>query len=94
METGSNPFFWVDNSTQGYVTSLEHYKLNDIYVEKWHLINAKDIWRPNGPARSYHAKGINATMCDARVAFVSETIDFDIYRGLFEKSGDNLATLP
>ena len=95
MKTGSNPFFWVSRGTQGYVTSHSYSGSGaGGPTEKLHVINMKDNFKSNGPARSYHPKGINTTMCDARVMFVSEKINFEAYRGLFQKTGNNLAKLP
>ncbi len=90
METGTNPFFWVGPETQGYVchgsTRGKDYSP--------HPINIKDSWVPTRFARSYHPKGIHAAMCDGSVAFVSDTMNFENYRGLFAIRGKSLATLP
>ena len=90
METGSNPFLWVAHGSQGYALAERLFASN----VRLYVINMKDNVWPIGPARGYHPNGINIALCDARVAFVSEKINFDTYWGLFGKDGDPLAQLP
>jgi len=56
-------------------------------------------WTPSAEgafagARSKHPGGVNAAMCDASVAYVSDEIDIAIWRGLATRAGGELANLP
>ena len=96
MTTGSNPFFWVNRGSQGYVGTDTVFGSTPSSkpVKQWYVINMKNNFKTNGVARSYHPRGVNVALCDARVTFISEKIDSETYRGLFLKSGNNPAKLP
>ena len=88
--TGSNPFFWVNTWGQGYAISQywtqdRHYPLS---------INTTEREAPSRGVRSGHVRGANAALCDGSVHFVSEKINFDLYSGLFTKSGNEAVKLP
>jgi prepilin-type N-terminal cleavage/methylation domain len=90
-ETGLNPFFWVGQVGQGYVMS-GYMPTPDIY----HLpINTMNPYYGAYGARSAHTGlGCNVAMCDASVHFVSEKIDFNVYEGLFTRSGNEDVKIP
>ena len=92
MRSGSNPFFWVNQGTQGYVC-YRSLNMTTNTAENY-PINSKDRWYPTRTARSYHAKGINVAMFDGSAHFVSETMNFENYQGLFQMRGSSLAKLP
>ncbi len=48
---------------------------------------AKDMTRINQSARSYHPGGVNATMADASVHFLSNTIDQTLYNAMGSRNG-------
>ena len=56
-------------------------------------------WTPSaagafaGP-RSKHLGGVNTSMCDGSVNFVSDDIDITVWRGLATRAGAELAVLP
>ncbi|MDR1383062.1 MAG: DUF1559 domain-containing protein [Planctomycetaceae bacterium] len=87
---GSNPFFWVNHASQGYVVyaepsrnTMENYKINNV--------NAMRFTRG---AKSDHPKGINASLCDGSVHFINENIDFDLYKALFTRAGHEVVKIP
>ncbi|MDO5553011.1 MAG: DUF1559 domain-containing protein [Planctomycetia bacterium] len=74
----SNPFFFVNHSGPGYVTGT--------------LCNNRNL--PLNPicenlagrhARSWHPGGINASMADGSVTFVSNTVNFTVYMATFTR---------
>lgn len=80
-EYGTNPFFWVNLGSQGYVCfeSLNMFTLKDeIYP-----INTKTAWSPLRTARSYHPGGIHVAMFDGSVQFLSEKMDLGAYHVAF-----------
>ena len=90
-KSGANPFFWVNGGTQGYVC---YRSLNVTTNEQNnYLINTKDGWRPTRTARSWHPKGINVTLCDGSVSFVSETMSLEAYIALLSRSGNAITKL-
>jgi prepilin-type processing-associated H-X9-DG protein len=58
-------------------------------------------WRLNAswdrivsPPSSYHPGGINLVLLDGSVRFVSETIDWEVWRAAGTREGDETLTLP
>ncbi|MCL2622571.1 MAG: DUF1559 domain-containing protein [Planctomycetaceae bacterium] len=81
---GSNPFFWVNTWGQGYAicqywAQERHYPLS---------INTIEREAPSRGVRSGHLRGANGAMCDGSVHFINGKINFEIYSGLFTKSGN------
>ena len=88
---GANPFFWVNHASQGYVVYDDGFKGGD----SAYPCNAKEEARwPYRGSRSDHNAGINVTMCDGSVHFISEKIAFDVYKGLFTRSGSEDVRVP
>jgi len=78
---GANQFFWVHHTSQGYVTGAEHNGSprppNDT---QW-----------NGrAAHSDHPGGVQVVFCDGHVVFVSDHVDYKIYRSAFTRSGEDI----
>lgn len=78
---GTNPFFWMNLGSQGYVCLHSRNMLTD--QEVTYPINSKIEWSPLRTARSYHPRGINVAMFDGSVHFVSEKIDPGIHNAAF-----------
>jgi prepilin-type N-terminal cleavage/methylation domain-containing protein/prepilin-type processing-associated H-X9-DG protein len=58
-------------------------------------------WRPNGdwwqlvtPASSWHANGVNVTMSDGSVRFISSTVDMNVWTAAGSREGGEALTLP
>jgi len=87
---GSNPFFWVNHGSQGYVIYAEtNYGADGDY-----RINDKNVLHATRGAKSDHPKGVNTVLCDGSVHFVGNTIDFNVYKGLFTRAGGEDVRLP
>jgi len=77
-DKGSNPFLWVHHPSQGYACS------ND---------GASILSPPNSTvyntraAAGSHPAGLQAAMGDGRVVWVSNSIDFTMYKNTFTKGG-------
>ncbi|MEZ6123321.1 MAG: DUF1559 domain-containing protein [Planctomycetaceae bacterium] len=78
---GANPFFFVHHTSEGYVTCCEH----DGTLSP---PNA-NIFNDRG-SNSAHEGGVFAAMSDGAVRFVTENIDFGIYRALFTIRGNEV----
>ena len=92
-DTGTNPFLWVNRATQGYAC----FKGTNVHTGVGNVpypINVKNNWIPTRFARGYHPKGINVSLGDGSTHFLSETMDFDTYKTLFERDGDKIVKLP
>jgi len=74
---GTNPFFWVNLGSQGYICFRSLNMLTDEHVD--YPINSKIEWSPLRTARSYHPGGINVAMFDGSVQFISEKMDYEPY---------------
>lgn len=79
---GSNPFFFVHHTSEGYVSACEH----DGSPRPPNCT----IW--NGRAsHSEHPGGVQATMCDGHLVWVSDNVDFAVYRAAFTRAeGESL----
>jgi prepilin-type N-terminal cleavage/methylation domain-containing protein len=84
-ERGTNQFFWVDHSSQGYVACRDDQTGNP-FPPNSGLNN-------NRGALSDHPNGVQATMVDGHLRFISDHISFSIYEALFtRKRGESLAS--
>ncbi|MCA9045460.1 MAG: DUF1559 domain-containing protein [Planctomycetaceae bacterium] len=75
---GSNPFFFVHHTSEGYVTCCEH---NGVVTPP----NA-NIFNDRG-AVSPHVGGVHCALADGSARFLSENIDGNLYRDLFTRDG-------
>lgn len=75
-DEGTNEFFWVHHVSQGYVTCAEH---NGTPTPP-----NSTTWNHRG-AFSDHSGGVQATMCDGHLVWISNHIDFKTYRALFTR---------
>jgi prepilin-type N-terminal cleavage/methylation domain-containing protein len=76
-DEGTNQFLFVHHVSQGYVTCAEH---NGTPTPP-----NSTSWNHRG-AHSDHPGGIQATMCDGRLVWISNHIDFRVYRAMFTRS--------
>lgn len=76
-----NPFVWVIHQSNGY---------------------ANGYYPPNAPqpakttcrmARGMHPGGVMASMCDGHVEFVSDTVNFQLWKNTFTRQGGESATV-
>ena len=75
---GTNEFIWVHHVSQGYVLSSEH--------DGTPSPPNCTIWNHRA-AHSDHPGGVQAAMLDGRVIFVSDHIDFSVYKASFSRHG-------
>jgi prepilin-type N-terminal cleavage/methylation domain-containing protein/prepilin-type processing-associated H-X9-DG protein len=86
---GTNPFFWVCHASQGYVV----YNDGNVHTADYPL-NQKNVrWAYRG-GQSDHPKGTNAALCDGSVHSIRDSIDFQVYKGLFTRAGSEDIRLP
>jgi prepilin-type N-terminal cleavage/methylation domain-containing protein len=78
---GSNQFFFVHHVSQGYVTCAEH--------DGTPTPPNSTSYNHRG-AHSDHAGGVQATMCDGHIAWISNHIDYKTYRALFTRNGQDI----
>jgi len=82
-DRGANQFFWVHHVSQGYVVSSEH---NGTPTPP-----NSTTWNHRGP-HSDHPGGVQASMVDGAVIFISDHIDFGPYRATFTRVGGESIT--
>jgi prepilin-type N-terminal cleavage/methylation domain-containing protein len=75
---GTNQFFWIDHTSQGYVVSSEH---NGAPTPP------NSTFYNHRGSHSGHPEMVQACMVDGRVAIVTDHVDFQIYRATFTRSG-------
>lgn len=80
---GANQFLFVHHVSQGYVTCAEH--------DGTPTPPNSTTFNHRG-AHSGHFRGVQATWCDGRVAFISDDIDFATYRSMFTRARNDLHT--
>lgn len=80
---GSNQFFWVHHTSQGYVVCCEH---NGNPTPPNHT-----AWNHRG-SHSAHPNGVQVVMTDGRVAWVSNHITFNVYKALFTRASQEIVT--
>lgn len=78
---GANQFLFVHHVSQGYVTCAEH--------DGRPTPPNSTSWNHRG-AFSDHLRGVQATWCDGRLGFISDDIDFAVYRAMFTRAGDDI----
>ncbi|MDO5554382.1 MAG: DUF1559 domain-containing protein [Planctomycetia bacterium] len=79
----SNPFFFVNHAGQGYVASIECGRaflcpnpVNESFNIRY--------------ARGYHPGGVNSSMADGSVCFVSDLVDICVYAATFTRDRGSL----
>jgi hypothetical protein len=77
-DRGSNQFFWVHHTSQGYVVSSEH--------DGTPTPPNDTTWNSRA-AHSDHTGGVQTTMCDGHLVWISDNIDFKVYRAAFTRAG-------
>jgi prepilin-type N-terminal cleavage/methylation domain-containing protein len=83
-DAGSNQFFWVHHTSQGYVTTEDSPNLDP------KLIAAANNRRA---AHSEHPNGIQATMVDGHLRWISDHISTNVYRAMgTRKGGESVQT--
>jgi prepilin-type N-terminal cleavage/methylation domain-containing protein len=82
-DTGTNQFFWVHHTSQGYVTCA--------HANGGAPVPPNDTSYNNRGAHSGHPNGVQATAVDGRVFWVSDNIDFAVYRTMFTRNGGEAA---
>lgn len=75
---GSNPFLFVHHASEGYVTPAEHD--GTPHPPNTTIFNTRS-------AQSSHLGGLNAAMVDGHVVWISNSIDFTVYKALFSRNG-------
>jgi prepilin-type N-terminal cleavage/methylation domain-containing protein len=84
-ERGTNQFLWVDHTGQGYVAAENDQAPHAPYPPNSTAPNARGSF-------SDHPKGVQTTMVDGHLRFVSDHISFSVYRALFtRKGGESIA---
>ena len=73
---GSNHFMWVHHPSQGYVQAYAS-PLTPPNDTQWNTRSAK----------SGHPSGVQAAMGDGRVIWVSNHVDYTVYRATFSRNG-------
>jgi prepilin-type N-terminal cleavage/methylation domain-containing protein len=78
-DQGANQFFWVHHTSQGYVTPWDH---------GTNVPTPPNCTAWNGrAAHGDHPGGVQATMCDGRMIWVSDHVDFAVYQAAFSRAG-------
>ena len=76
-DRGTNQFFWVHHTSQGYCDGA---------------LPMNDISYNTRSAESAHAGGMNISFVDGHVTFVRNSIDMTTYRALFTRAGGEVAS--
>jgi prepilin-type N-terminal cleavage/methylation domain-containing protein/prepilin-type processing-associated H-X9-DG protein len=80
---GTNQFFWVDRGSEGYVSCSE--------PDGTPAPPNSTTWSHRG-AYSDHPGGLQAAMVDGHVVWVSNSIDFRVYKAMFTRAGGEVVT--
>jgi prepilin-type N-terminal cleavage/methylation domain-containing protein len=80
---GSNPFFFVQEAGQGYVTGSTNGKVTGVWVPDDEASNLR------GP-ESDHTGGVFAVMADGHVVFVRDSVTPAVYLAAFTRAGGEI----
>ena len=80
-----NPFIFVGDYSSGFARGGAAYPINSRSQYQWERVRA---------AKGWHTGGINVSLADASVHFVSETINITIYDAAYTRSGGESTSLP
>jgi hypothetical protein len=88
---GSNPFFFVHHTSEGYVSCQEHdgkpTPPNSSKVRK-------DTFQNHRGSHSDHRGGVQASYLDGSIHWIPENIDFKVYRAYFSRNGGEAVPHP
>lgn len=84
IDKGSNQFFWVHHVSQGYVNPAHH---------GGQPTPPNDTSYNNRAAHSQHIGGVYASRADGHVDWISDDIDFNLYKGLFSVNGGEVGSV-
>ncbi len=76
---GSNQFFWVHHPSQGMATAGEFPFSNPPFPPNSNFPNSRG-------AVGHHPGGINTSFADGHIKFITQNINFQVYRGLFSRA--------
>ncbi|WP_254506715.1 DUF1559 domain-containing protein [Anatilimnocola floriformis] len=76
---GTNQFFWIDHTSQGYVNSNE---------QDGTPTPPNSTFYNHRGSHSAHPELVQAAMVDGRVVVVTDHVDFQIYRSTFTRDGE------
>ncbi len=77
-DKGSNPFLFVHHASEGYVTCAEHD--GTPHPPNTTIYNTRS-------AQSQHLGGVNGVMVDGHVVWLTNSINFQVYRAMFSRNG-------
>jgi prepilin-type N-terminal cleavage/methylation domain-containing protein len=80
---GSNPFFFVNEAGQGYVTGSTNGQVSGVWLPNDETTNHR------GP-ESDHFGGVFAAMVDGRVTWVPDTVNPTVYLAAFTRAGGEI----
>jgi prepilin-type N-terminal cleavage/methylation domain-containing protein/prepilin-type processing-associated H-X9-DG protein len=88
-ESGANQFFWVHHPSQGYVDAGKN--VGGVLVPAppnadFTTGTGLNLDHPRN-AHSNHPGGVQTVMVDGHVTWISNNIDFNVYRALFTRNG-------
>jgi prepilin-type N-terminal cleavage/methylation domain-containing protein len=83
---GSNPFFFVQEAGQGYVTGSTNGKISGAFLPDDEVSNLR------GP-ESDHFGGVFAAMADGHVGFVTNSVNPTVYLAAFTRAGGESAQI-
>ena len=78
---GSNPVFWVNHASQGFVD--RRYAPNSL----------RPPGKANRQARGLHPGGVNVSLCDGSTRFLADTVDIGIYRAALTINDGEVETI-
>lgn len=81
---GSNPFFFVHHTSEGYVTCQEH---NGTPTPPNSSKVNKNSYTNHRGAHSDHRGGVQTSYLDGSVHWVQDNVSFQIYRAYFSRNG-------
>lgn len=88
FDQGTNQFFWVHHTSQGYVCSNNDDAAQTPTPPNTTMFNHRG-------SHSDHPNGVQTTMVDGHLRWISDHISFTIYRSLFTiKGGESIANNP
>lgn len=84
-DEGTNQFLFVHHVSEGYVTCAEH--------DGTPTPPNSTTWNHRG-SHSDHGGGVYASWCDGHVYFISDHIDYKVYRAMFTRAEREIFNFP